>query len=160
MQIRQAGAEDHDAIWAILEPIFRAGETYCIAQDISKADALNDWFGSADQVFVAVVDDEIAGTFQLGPNRAGGGNHVANAGFATAPQAAGKGIARAMLEFAENEARRQSFRAMQFNFVIANNHRAVATWEKSGYDIVGRLPGAFSHPKEGYVDALVMYKAL
>jgi hypothetical protein len=29
-----------------------------------------------------------------------------------------------------------------------------------GFAVAGRLPGAFAHAKLGYVDALVMYKAL
>lgn len=49
---------------------------------------------------------------------------------------------------------------MQFNFVISSNARAVALWESFDFEIVGRLPGAFCHPTLGYVDALVMFRAL
>jgi len=38
--IRPALPSDDDAIWAILEPTFRAGETYPIPRDVSRADAL------------------------------------------------------------------------------------------------------------------------
>ena len=65
-----------------------------------------------------------------------------------------------MLSHALGRAKEIGYRAMQFNFVIANNTRAVATWERAGFDVVGRLPGAFNHPTDGYVDALVMYKSL
>ena len=68
--------------------------------------------------------------------------------------------AHALLRNALREARDRGFRAMQFNFVISSNLRAVALWERAGFKIVGRLPGAFNHPKEGYVDALVMHKPL
>jgi ribosomal protein S18 acetylase RimI-like enzyme len=44
---------------------------------------------------------------------------------------------------------------MQFNFVVSND-RAVRLWQKHGFEIVGRLPTAFLHPKLGYVDAYVM----
>ena len=54
----------------------------------------------------------------------------------------------------------RGFRAIQFNFVIASNERAVRLWQSCGFDIVGRLPGAFEHSRLGYVDALVMYRAL
>jgi ribosomal protein S18 acetylase RimI-like enzyme len=53
-----------------------------------------------------------------------------------------------------------SFHAMQFNFVVATNTRAIDTWARAGFRTVGRLPGAFRHPKEGFVDALVMWKDL
>ena len=84
---------------------------------------------------------------------------MANAGYATAPAAQGRGIARALLEHSLETARAAGFRAMQFNFVVATNTRAIATWEAAGFAVVGRLPGAFAHPREGFVDALVMYQA-
>ena len=49
---------------------------------------------------------------------------------------------------------------MQFNFVVASNERAVALWRSFGFEIVGRLPQAFEHPRLGAVDALVMYRML
>jgi ribosomal protein S18 acetylase RimI-like enzyme len=52
------------------------------------------------------------------------------------------------------------FRAMQFNFVISTNERAVNLWKRFGFEIVGTLPKAFLHPTQGYVDAFVMYRAL
>ena len=52
------------------------------------------------------------------------------------------------------------YRAMQFNFVAVSNEGAVRLWTKLGFATVGRLPGAFAHPKLGDVDALVMYKWL
>jgi hypothetical protein len=58
------------------------------------------------------------------------------------------------------EARRQGFRAMQFNFVVATNDRAIDTWQRAGFRDVGRLPGAFRHPAHGFVDALVMWRDL
>ena len=57
-------------------------------------------------------------------------------------------------------ARSRRFRAMQFNFVVSTNERAVRLWQSLGFEIVGRLPLAFRHPSLGYVDALVMFRAL
>ena len=58
------------------------------------------------------------------------------------------------------EARARGFRAMQYNFVVDTNRRAVETWERAGFAVVGLLPGAFRHPERGFVDALVMWKDL
>jgi ribosomal protein S18 acetylase RimI-like enzyme len=44
--------------------------------------------------------------------------------------------------------------------VISTNERAVRLWQRLGFDVAGRLPAAFHHPSLGYVDALVMYRAL
>jgi RimJ/RimL family protein N-acetyltransferase len=49
---------------------------------------------------------------------------------------------------------------MQFNFVVSTNDRAVRLWASLGFAEVGRLPEAFLHPRLGYVDAIVMYRAL
>jgi ribosomal protein S18 acetylase RimI-like enzyme len=58
------------------------------------------------------------------------------------------------------EARRQGFRAMQFNFVVSTNHAAVRLWKELGFSIVGTLPGAFAHRGHGFVDAYVMYRSI
>ena len=161
MLIRPALAPDHDAIWSILQPICAAGEVFCVPRDGGRAEAFEYWFSGADrQVFVAESGGEILGTAYLRPNQGGGGAHVANAGYATAPAAQGRGVARALLAHSLETARAQGFRAMQFNFVVATNTRAIATWQAAGFAIVGRLPQAFDHPRLGFVDALVMHRAL
>ena len=49
---------------------------------------------------------------------------------------------------------------MQFNLVVETNEASVYLWKKLDFSIVGRLPGAFSHPQQGFVDAFIMYKEL
>ena len=49
---------------------------------------------------------------------------------------------------------------MQFNFVVSSNEDAVHLWQSLGFEVVGRLPGAFQHPQLGPVDALVMFRPL
>lgn len=160
LTIRPATPADHDAIWAILEPVYRAGETYCIPRDISRADALADWFDRPFTAFVAVLEGRVLGTSHVGANRPGGGAHVANASFATHPDARGKGIARALVDHAKSWAAAQGFAAMQFNFVVSTNADALHVWQKAGFAVVGRLPGAFRHPRFGPVDGLVMFQTL
>ncbi len=158
--VRPAGPDDHDAIWAILCPIYRAGETYCVARDIDRASALSDWFAAPFTVFVAESDGRVLGTSHVGANRGGGGAHVANASFAVHPDTRGRGIARALVDHAKGWAAGQGFAAMQFNFVVSTNADAVHLWQKAGFAVVGRLPGAFRHPRLGPVDALVMFHTL
>jgi len=160
MLIRPATSDDAAAIWSIIGPTIRAGETYALPQDMSEADALSYWMGSDRQTFVVVADGRIVGTYYLRPNQAGGGDHVANCGYITDPAVAGQGVARRMAEHSIELARSRRFRAMQFNFVVSTNERAVRLWQSLGFEIVGRLPLAFRHPSLGYVDALVMFRAL
>jgi len=158
--IRAATAADDDAIWRILEPAFRAGETYPIPRDISRSDALAYWRTSGHTVFVAEDAGAIAGTYYLRANNRGGGAHVANCGYVVAPSAMGHGVARAMCSHSIAEAKQRGFRALQFNFVIASNERAVRLWQICGFKIVGQLPEAFEHPRLGLVDAYVMVRSL
>jgi len=160
MQIRAAGASDKDAIWAIIEPILRAGETYTLPRDMDRERALAYWLSDGHEVFIAEDDGEIVGTYFLQANQQGGGAHVANCGYMTAAAATGRGVARAMCAHSLDRARERGFRAMQFNFVVSTNERAVRLWQSFGFEIVGRLPGAFHHPARGLVDAYVMYREL
>jgi ribosomal protein S18 acetylase RimI-like enzyme len=160
LTIRAATAADDDAIWAILELTFRAGETYPLPRDISRAEALAYWRTPGHSVFVAEDAGQVVGTYYLRANQRGGGAHVANCGYIVAGGAWGRGVARTMCEHSLDVAREHGFRAMQFNFVIASNERAVRLWQTCGFTIVGHLPAAFQHPKLGLVDALVMHRAV
>jgi hypothetical protein len=44
------------------------------------------------------------------------------------------------------EARRQGYRAMQFNFVVATNDRAVDTWQRAGFRTWGGFPALSGIP--------------
>ena len=160
MLIRPATDKDNSAIWAIMEPIIRAGETYTLPRDMDKASALAYWFSAGHEVFVAEENGEIVGTYFLQANQQGGGAHVANCGYMTAVPATGRGVAREMCAHSLDRARARGFRSMQYNFVVSTNKRAVRLWQSFEFQIVGRLPKAFLHPTRGYVDAYIMYRDL
>ncbi|WP_226582688.1 GNAT family N-acetyltransferase [Acuticoccus sediminis] len=160
MLIRPITEADAPAVWSIIEPIIRAGEEYALDRDMSEADALAYWIASDRETFVAEVDGEVLGSYYIRPNQAGGGRHVANCGYAVASAARGRGIARGMCAHSLSHARERGYRAMQFNFVVATNVRAVGLWTSMGFETLTRLPGAFMHPAAGEVDALVMFQRL
>jgi RimJ/RimL family protein N-acetyltransferase len=152
MNIRRATPSDATAIAAIIVPIIREGTTYTLDPDMSEQEALAYWMGHDKETFVAEQDGVVLGTYYMRPNQAGGGRHVCNCGYMTDAAATGRGVAR--------RARSHGYRAMQFNFVVSTNERAVRLWQSLGFEIVGHLPTAFRHPTHGYVDAFVMYRAL
>lgn len=158
--IRQATGADAPALAGLLLPVFRAGDTYAIDPTIGADDAVAYWLSAEKTTFIAEQDGVALGSYYLRPNQAGGGAHVCNCGYVTAPVAQGRGVARAMLAHSLAAAQAQGYRAMQFNFVVATNARAIDIWTRAGFRIVGRLPGAFLHPAQGYVDALVMWRDL
>ena len=160
MLIRPARPEDAVVLWSIIGPVIRAGETYTLDRQMSEGDALAYWMAADKETFVAEENGVILGTYFIRSNQAGGGAHVCNCGYITSAAATGRGIARLMCQHSLNHARARGYRAMQFNFVVSTNERAVRLWESLGFEIVGRLPLAFKHPIHGYVDALVMFQSL
>jgi L-amino acid N-acyltransferase YncA len=160
LEIRPAQHSDFSTIWRIMQPVIQAGETYALPRDMKETDARAYWYAPQHEVFVAKVGDEVVGTYFLQPNQRGGGGHVANCGYMTAPWAMGRGVAKAMCAHSLNHARERGFHAMQFNFVISTNERAVKLWQSFEFEIAGRLPRAFKHPYLGFVDALIMYRKL
>jgi ribosomal protein S18 acetylase RimI-like enzyme len=160
MHVRLARETDHDVIWSIIEPVIAAGETFALPRDWSRAAALGYWLAPEHEVFVAELDGAVAGTCYLQPNKLGGGDHIANAGFATGAWAARRGVARAMGQAILDRARTRGFRGMQFNFVVSTNASAVHLWTRLGFETLCRLPEAFAHPRLGFVDAFVMFRRL
>jgi len=158
MLIRPAAPPDADAIWSILEPVIRAGETFALDRAMSREDALGFWL--ANEAFVAEEGGTIAGTYYLRRNQAGGGGHVCNCGYMVSVEASGRGVARAMAAHSFEHARSRGYRGMQFNFVVSTNERAVRLWQSLGFESIGRVPCGFAHPRLGFVDALMLYRAL
>ena len=88
----------------------------------------------------------VLGTAKIGPNRPGPGSHVSTASFMVARDARGRGVGRALGEYALCWAREPGYAAMQFNAVVESNHVAVRLWQALGFHIIGTVPEAFEHP--------------
>lgn len=148
-------------LWQILEPVFRAGETYAYPQDISEQAAFDAWVSKPQQCFVARDQEgQILGSYFIKPNHGGPGDHVCNCAYVVSARAAGKGVATAMCLHSQKQALIYKFEAMQFNLVVSTNSAAIYLWKKLGFAVIGVLPGAYRHASLGKVDALVMYKRL
>ena len=160
MEIRPATPQDDDAIWRVIQPALRAGETWPIPRDISRQDALATWHGAGHHVFVAEDIGGVTGTYYLKANQRGGGGHVAGCGYIASADPASKGVARAMCIHSIEQAKQLGFRAIQLDFVVSTDSRAVKLWQSMGFEIAGRLPHAFHHPTRGHVDVYVMFRPL
>lgn len=161
VKIRLFEERDWPGTWRIIEPVFRAGETYAFSPDITEEEGHRVWIEVPAATFVAVdINDDIVGTYYIKPNQPALGAHVCNCGYIVAENARGRGIASKMCEHSQREAISRGFRAMQYNLVVSTNSVAVRLWRRHGFEIVGTLPKAFRHPQLGFVDAFVMYKLL
>lgn len=158
--IRLATEQDFESIWPFFEEITSSGETYGYETDISFNDAKAAWIDYPRQTFVAIIDEEIVGSYYIVSNHGGPGKHVCNCGYMVARSARGRGLATTLCQHSQQVALQLGYLAMQFNFVASSNEGAVALWNRLGFETVGRLPNAFNHPSLGFVDALVMFKTL
>ncbi|MCW3059039.1 MAG: GCN5-related N-acetyltransferase [Capsulimonas sp.] len=160
LDIRKATEEDWPAIWPIFQEVVSGGETYAYDPQTTAEEARGFWMSPAATTFVAAHGGEIVATYWLKANQPGLGAHVANAAFMVSPTWRGHGAGRAMGEHALRAARELGFEAMQFNFVVSANERAISLWKSLGFSIVGVIPKAFRHARLGLVDAYVMHRFL
>lgn len=152
---------DADAVWAIIEPVIEAGDTYTFEPGTPRDKMVNWWFADGHHCYAAEEDKgEVVGIFWIRENQPGLGDHVGNAAYMVSPSAHGKGIGRQMGEYSLDEARRLSFTAIQFNFVVSSNNAAVRLWQSIGMEIIGTIPNAFRHKQNGPTDAYIMYREL
>ena len=161
LQIRPFEAADWPGLWSVLEPVFRAGETFPHDPAITEAEAQVAWVEHSQAVQVAVDPaGAVVGTYYLRPNSLALGAHVANAGYVVAAHCRRHGIGSRLCQHSLQTAQRLGFRAMQFNLVVSTNTAGIRCWQRNGFQVVGTLPGAFRHKQLGDVDALVMFQGL
>ena len=158
--IGEIGANEFARAWPIFRTVIADGDTYSYPRDLSEDQARAMWTTPPSRCFVAERDGDVLGVYMLRPNQPGLGDHVANCGYMVSPSARGQGIAAALCEHSLAEARRAGFSAMQYNFVVSSNEGAVRLWQRHGFAVVGRVPGAFRHARLGPTDVFVMHRWL
>ena len=160
MDIREISPDEFDTVWPVFEAVIAAGDTYPYDPGMTIDEARHMWTTPPARTFGAWEGEEIVGCYLLKPNQPGLGSHVANCGFMVAPSARGRGVGGMLCEHSLATAREAGFLAMQFNAVVASNLAAVNLWQKHGFVVVGRVPKAFRHAKQGLTDILVMHRFL
>ena len=161
VRIREYVDTDWPSVWAIFREVVAAGDTFAYDPGWSSEQARQVWVEAPPgQTVVACDGTRLLGTAKMGPNRPGPGSHVATASFMVAGDARGRGVGRALGEYAVSWARAQGYAAMQFNAVVESNHVAVRLWQALGFRIIGTVPEAFEHPTLGRVGLHVMHRRL
>lgn len=161
ISIRKYEEKDKKGIWKIIEYVISKGDSFTFALDTSREFALEDWCSSDKHTFVAVDENEkILGTFYIKANQIGLGSHIANGSYMVSPDARRQGIGRLMGERSIEEARNLGFLAMQFNFVVKSNDKAVNLWKSLGFEVIGEIPDGFRHKENGLTNAYIMYRKL
>lgn len=161
VRIRDYVDSDWPSVWPIFQEIVAAGDTYAYDPAWSSEQARDVWVESPPGHTVVACDGpRVVGTAKMGPNRPGPGSHVSTASFMVAAEARGRGVGRALGEYALAWAQEQGYAAMQFNAVVEANVAAVRLWQALGFQIIGTVPEAFAHPSLGHVGLHIMYRRL
>jgi GNAT superfamily N-acetyltransferase len=160
--IREILDADWPQVHDIVVEVATAGETYALAVPADQEETQAFW---ADGHVVVAVDDEperetVLGTAKMSPNRPAQGSHVGTASFMVGSAARGRGIGRALAEYAVDWHRAHGFRGIQFNAVVSTNSGAVRLWESLGFEIIGTVPEAFLLPSGEYAGLHVMHLPL
>ncbi len=161
MLVRDYTDADWPSVWTIFREVVAAGETYAYDPDWSSEEARGVWVEAPPgHTVVACEGPRVLGTAKMGPNRPGRGSHVSTASFMVAGEARGRGVGRALGEYAISWAREHGYAAMQFNAVVESNRAAVRLWKALGFRVIGTVPEAFEHPATGRVGLHVMHRFL
>ncbi|MGK5733365.1 N-acetyltransferase family protein [Streptomyces sp. URMC 124] len=158
MRIREFTESDWPQVWGIIRDVVQERETFVYDPDMTETDARM-WVEQPPGLTVVAVEGErVLGTAKMGPNRPGPGSHVSTASFMVAAGARGKGVGRALCEFAVDWAEKSGYAGMQFNAVVESNHAAVDLYKSLDFVVLGTVPGAFIHPGLGPVGLHLMYR--
>jgi L-amino acid N-acyltransferase YncA len=159
---RQARLEDFEEIYDIFRHVLEDGKTYSYTlEEMTPDRSLAYWISApGTHCIIADAGGKVAGVAAIRPNRTGRAGHVANASFIVHPDFRRNGIARELGKRALKYARKEKYKAMQFNFVVSVNEVAVNLWKSLGFETVGTLPKGFKHASKGMVDVYIMHRFL
>jgi ribosomal protein S18 acetylase RimI-like enzyme len=153
--------DDFDAVKEIFLHVVDEGETYSYERDELTDDWIRHyWLENTVTTLVARVGGKVAGVCAIRFNRTGRGEHIANASYIVHHDYRGIGIGHALGEESLKVAKAKGFIAMQFNYVVSTNAKAVALWQSLGFKIIGTMPQGYRHARHGLVDVYMMHRFL
>lgn len=160
---RTARLEDFEEIYDIFCHVLTDGKTYSYTlEEMTPERSLAYWISAPGTHCIVAADEngKVAAVAAVRPNRTGRAGHVANASFIVHPHHRRKGLGRELGKRALQYAKKQGYKAMQFNFVVSINEVAIALWTSLGFTVVGTLPKGFRHANKGLVDVYIMHRFL
>lgn len=158
VRVRTWEPADLEAMTAIWNEVVRDGRAFPQIEPLSGPDEAAAFFSAQTRSAVAVGDDgTVAGLSILHPNNVGRCGHVANASYAVASHARGRGVGRALVSDSLAALAPCGFRGLQFNAVVASNAGAIALYESLGFTRIGTVPEGFRNLDGAYEDIHVYY---
>ena len=158
LEIRECGSADVPGVAAVWNEVVREGQAFPQTEELTES-AARGFFAAQDFTAAAVEDGRVLGMYILHPNNVGRCGHQANASYAVASAARGRGVGEALVRHSLDKARELGYRLLIFNAVVEDNTRAIALYEKLGFKRIGRVPGGFVGP-DGERDTVLFYYQL
>ena len=158
LEIRECGSADVPGAAAVWNEVVREGRAFPQTEELAES-AARGFFAAQDFTAAAVEDGRVLGMYILHPNNVGRCGHQANASYAVASAARGRGVGEALVRHSLDKARELGYRLLIFNAVVEDNTRAIALYEKLGFKRIGRVPGGFVGP-DGERDTVLFYYQL
>ena len=159
LEIREYAPGDIEGLRAVWNEVVRGGEAFPQLDELTPGDAER-FFAAQDFTAAAVEGGRVLGLYILHPNNVGRCGHQANASYAVASAARGRGVGEALVRHSLATAAGLGYRLLIFNAVVASNTRAIRLYEKLGFRRIGTVPGGF-HMKDGsWSDTVLFYHEL
>ena len=92
IKITPATSADEERIWALLQPVFSAGDTYAVDPLIDREAAIAYWMEADKTAFILRIEGQAVGTYYIRPNQPGAARISAIAALLRRPRRAEKGL--------------------------------------------------------------------
>ncbi len=169
IEVRDARVSDADNIWDVFNLVVEEGVYLPVFSKVSSRYDRKSWFyelvNSGDFCLVAEfkkqdgLQKKFLGQVTVETSTEWDGmNHVGILGILVHPSYRDMGVGRALMEAASEEALHRGKKKIVLS-VFHTNPRAIALYEKLGFEIVGRRKGQFLVKGE-YIDEVLMEKVI
>ncbi len=111
-------------------------------------------------IAVETQTGRLEGLYILHPNNIGRCGHICNASYAVRSESRGQHIGELLVRDCLEQGKRQGFRILQFNAVVASNFAAKHLYEKCGFVKLGTIPKGFRKKDGEFVDICPYYHEL
>lgn len=131
-------------------------------EDFLTEESGDAFFREQDFTGLAVNADsgEAVGLYILHPNNIGRCGHICNASYAVRRDMRGNRIGEALVRHCLEKGKELGYGVLQFNAVVANNHRALRLYKKLGFVQLGVIPRGFRMKDGHYEDIIPHYHEL
>ncbi len=158
--VREYTPADLPAMTAIWNAIVEAGNAFPQEEPLDEATGAAFFASQTRSAVAADADGTILGLYILHPNNVGRCGHIANASYAVAEAARGRGVGGALVRDCLAQGRALGFRILQFNAVVESNASARHLYEKLGFEPLGTIRGGFRMKDGTYANICPYWHAL